>query len=181
MPGKETSTSMALRVPSVATSTVLIFVAQTETIISSPAQNSSSNVILINDGDSLSTTFGSSDRRTFMLYALSALTPVTRSAHVSAFYDPKYQLVVHILAGTNDIRAASSASRPRTRKPTAIPTSIRKPKIIGVTSTRSVCVPTTTKANAAPKPCSLIIGASIACASKPQGSSTPTCRVCTQR
>jgi hypothetical protein len=125
----ETQTSMALRVLLyVATSTVLIFVAHAGTIISSAAQNTSSNVILINDGDSLSTTFGSSDRKTFMLYALSALTPVPRSvnvavngetlatmvsnfsAHVGVLYDPKYRLVVHILAGTNDIRAASSAA-----------------------------------------------------------------------
>jgi hypothetical protein len=127
MPGNETPTSMALRVLlSVATGTVLIFVAHAGTIIGSAAQNGSSNVILINDGDSLSTTFGSSDRKTFMLYALSALTPVPRSAnlaingetlatmvsdfsaHVGALYDPKYRLIVHILAGTNDIRAASS-------------------------------------------------------------------------
>ena len=107
---------------------MLIIIAHTWTIISSTAQNSSSNVMLINDGDSLSTTFGSSDRKTFMLYALSALMPVPRSvnvavngetlatmisnfsAHIGALYDPKYRLIVHILAGTNDIRAASSAA-----------------------------------------------------------------------
>jgi hypothetical protein len=129
MPGSnETQTSTAWRVlVSVATSSLLIFVAHAGTIISSGAQNSSSNVILIKD--SLSTTFGSSDRKTFMLYALSALTPVPRSAnvavngetlatmvsdfsaHVGILYDPKYRLIVHILAGTIDIRAASSAAR----------------------------------------------------------------------
>jgi hypothetical protein len=129
MPGSnETQTSTAWRVlVSVATSSLLIFVAHAGTIISSGAQNSSSNVILIKD--SLSTTFGSSDRKTFMLYALSALTPVPRSAnvavngetlatmvsdfsaHVGILYDPKYRLIVHIIAGTIDIRAASSAAR----------------------------------------------------------------------
>ena len=77
-------TSKALRVlVSVATSTALIFVAYALTITGSTGQNASSNVILINDGDSLSTTFGSSDHKTFMSYALSALTPVPRSVNVA--------------------------------------------------------------------------------------------------
>jgi hypothetical protein len=33
------------------------------------------------------------------------------SAHVGILYDPKYRLIVHIIAGTIDIRAASSAAR----------------------------------------------------------------------
>ncbi len=122
-------TSKALRVlVSVATSTALIFVVYALTITGSTGQNASSNVILINDGDSLSTTFGSSDHKTFMSYALSALTPVLRSvnvaingetlatmvsdfsAHVGVLYDSKYRLIVHILAGTNDIRVGSSAA-----------------------------------------------------------------------
>ena len=62
MPANEMPTSALRVLLSVATSTVLIIIAHTWTIISSTAQNSSSNVMLIND--SLSTTFGSSDRKT---------------------------------------------------------------------------------------------------------------------
>jgi hypothetical protein len=71
MPANEMPTSALRVLLSVATSTVLIIIAHTWTIISSTAQNSSSNVMLIND--SLSTTFGSSDRKTAVVAVQLAL------------------------------------------------------------------------------------------------------------
>ena len=76
-------------------------------------------------------------------------------------------------------RVRAKILRPRRPRFTAIPASIRKARIIGAMSIRSARARATTKASAAPKPCSLIIGASINCPLRSRGSSTLTDRACT--
>ena len=66
----------------------------------------------------------------------------------------------HQHAGAGQAPARRASSRPRPRKCTAIPTCIRSRRSIGAASIRSACAPATTKANAAPRPCSSTIIAS---------------------
>ena len=81
-------------------------------------------------------------------------------------------------AGPGQARAARRSSRRRPPKCTAIPASIRRPRTIGATSTRSDRAPATTRASAAPRRCSSTTGASTTCASRSRASSTPTARAC---
>ena len=60
-------------------------------------------------------------------------------------------------------RVGAASCRPRPRKCTAIPRSIRRPRIIGATSIPSARAPATTRASAAPKRCSSTITASTRC------------------
>jgi hypothetical protein len=94
----------------------------------SAAQSGDFKAILVNDGDSLSAKLGSETGVTFMTFAVAKIpqSPISTqnvaisgqtlaqmvvgfSEHITPLYQPSLPFIVHLMAGTNDIRAGANA------------------------------------------------------------------------
>jgi UDPglucose 6-dehydrogenase len=98
-------------------------------------------------------------------------------------HDPVQTTKVSVHGAINLLGLAKRLQAPSCRRPparcTATPRCTRRPRTTGAGSIRSASGPATTKASAAPRPCSSTTGASTGCASRWPASSTPTARACT--